>query len=139
MAASQASELLKFNKDITKFSAAIGVNVTVVTRKIALDIFASIIRRTPADTGRARASWNINAGSADLSVSPSVKKGGKVPLTDKGGSLGIVAAFSSIFITNNLVYITFLEEGSSTQAPAGMVKVALEEATSFLSKAVRGL
>ena len=42
-------------------------------------------------------------------------------------ALGKIEAFSTIILYNNVEYIVALEEGSSGQAPAGMVAVSIEE------------
>lgn len=133
-----SKEVDKFNRDLVRFSNKLELNLTVVTRKLAIDLFTSIVRRTPVDTGRARVSWNINAGRPDLDVAPK----GRYPENQalaKIGDLGAGTPFSAIYITNNLPYITVLEDGSSTQAPNGMVKVSLQSLVTFLNRALRDL
>ena len=47
---------------------------------------------------------------------------------DKGlAILTGLPAFSVVWLSNNLDYILFLEEGSSRQAPQGMVAVTVQE------------
>jgi len=125
-------------KGIKKFAKQSGLEVDKVVRKIALIAYDGITKRTPVDTGRARANWNFSVGNADTTVSsegfgkstgkhvnsptpPSSPKAPKITLK-KGDGL------EDIYITNNLPYIKRLEYGHhSKQAPKGMVKVTLAE------------
>ena len=47
-------------------------------RRIAIEIYTRITLKTPVDTGRARASWNLSRGKPDLSVA-----GERAKLEDK--------------------------------------------------------
>ena len=60
------------------------------------DLFYEIRRRTPVDTGNARDSWEFHK--------------------DANGDISIV---------NDVDYIIYLEEGSSQQAPSGMVRTSI--------------
>ena len=102
----------------------------LIVKKVVIDAYASIVDRTPVDTGRARASWQFG-----INTEPQ----GKVPEGDYRSQIsGIVAeTVSEIeaapaavwFIANNLGYIEALEAGWSKQAPAGMVSLTLREIT----------
>lgn len=130
-----------FKADLNKFSRKVGVDIGLVVKKLAFDIFTGVVKKTPVDTGRARAAWNISAGKPDLSVPDAAQFKG----SDGGGkrgptfipNIGTSGIFTKIFITNNLDYIEFLENGSSEQSPNGMVAVTLAESRSFLRKAIK--
>jgi hypothetical protein len=88
--------------------------MTQVGRKVALELFRRVIYKTPVDTGRARANWQVTIGSqATMSKATAASAGFK--------------AGDTIYLTNNLPYIRKLEEGSSQQAPAGMVALTVQE------------
>jgi len=91
--------------------------------RLALDLLRRIVFRTPVDTGRARGNWQTVVGSSNEST----VEGGGAPLA--GGAAVIAGAppFSVITIFNNVKYIRKLEEGSSRQAPTGMVRVSVAE------------
>lgn len=125
-----------FALDLSRFAKKANVDMRLVVRKLAFESFKRIILRTPVDTGRARANWGVTIGQP--------RTGFTVEGFDKGGGATMAAAQAavqqfdcngSIFITNNVPYIGPLEYGSSTQAPAGMVRVTVEEMTGFLNKA----
>ncbi len=114
----------------------------IVTRKVAMEVFQRVIMRTPVDTGRARANWQVSIGSPVDGVLDDVNK---IPVGTPGGSaIGRVATVvdkhrgdDSIFLANNLPYIEVLENGSSLQAPSGMVKVTLAEYPGIVEDAVK--
>lgn len=108
----------------------------LVVKKLAIELFKLIVLKTPVDTGRARASWNLSAGIIDTSVEPSgeYEKGqalAKARLSNLPGN------FRVIWITNSLPYIIALEHGHSTQAPAGMVGLSVEEIEFYLDGVIR--
>lgn len=92
-----------------------------IARAATLDYFSGTIKDTPVDTGRARGNWQTSVGTP---VS------GEIDRDDKGGTAAIAeveaktpaGAGQETFMANNLPYIDSLENGSSQQAPAGMVR-----------------
>ena len=92
-------------------------------KKVSLDALGRVVEKTPVDTGRARANWQVGIDNAPE---------GEVPIgTDpRGNGLAALTALRPnrvVYISNNVEYIVPLEEGSSNQAPNGMVAVTLEE------------
>lgn len=112
-----------FNADLARFIKKTDLAADVVVRKVALQVYAGVTKKTPVDTGRARANWNMSVGSVDYSVDEEATKVQRPALKKGDGE-------KAIYITNNLPYIQVLEEGSSTQAPNGMVEVTLNEVRS---------
>lgn len=119
----------KYQQQIEAFGKKLDLSVKVATRQVALMLHDRVVMRTPVDTGRARASWNIVEGTAaDLSVADESFSGGE------GGGAAVargkqenLSDANSYVISNNLPYIVRLENGHSQQAPAGMVLLAVEE------------
>lgn len=114
-----------FGLDISKFAEKAKGRLDLVVRKISLDLFSRVIMATPVDTGRARGNWAVRIGSVPRGV---------LELTDKEGTATISAADAAvlqlkagdvIFLGNSVAYIKLLEDGSSKQAPAGMIASAL--------------
>ena len=118
-----------FNLDINKFAKAIGVEVEVVTRKIAFSLYSDIVQSTPVDTGRAKANWNVGFGRIDDQVNKNTRF---TPVRFPKGS-----GKRAIYITNHLPYIGVLENGSSKQAPSGMVAISMLNLKARLSSVIR--
>ncbi len=119
-----------FNLDLKEFAHKIDLEVEVVTRKIGMDAWTGVTRKTPVDTGRARANWNIGVGVVDSSTSDATSQ--SVPTLRKGDGV------NALYITNNLPYIESLERGDSTQAPNGMVEVTMTEIKGHINDIIRG-
>lgn len=119
----------QFSVDVDRFAARIGLDVVTVVKKLSFDIFADVVAGTPVDTGRAMNNWNISVGSIDTSTTEI----GGARASIQGGKIGEAAPalaglrpFDTVWISNHLPYIGFLEEGSSQQAPNGWVAQAIQ-------------
>lgn len=125
-----------FGDDLHKFAKKAELDLNTVVRKVSFDLWNNVTRRTPVDTGRARGSWNITEEVTDLSTKAPKQKGEKYPANVKG-NVGQITGKRAVYITNNVEYIEYLEDGWSDKAPAGMVKVAIAEEAAKL-KAFKG-
>lgn len=132
----------EFNAQLTKFARKIQVAPRKVVKKVAFQLFRRIIEKTPVDTGRARASWNIAIGSIDSSIAPegdNLKSPGA--LASKANTVlagyGTDGRLPVVWISNNLPYIGELENGHSQQSPAGMVALSIQEEQSAFNQAWR--
>lgn len=128
-----ANDFRTFSLQLDDFARKVGVSGTTVAKRVGLDLFGRIVRKTPVDTGRARASWNISLKQAERSVQPAAQHTYPIP------QVGVVSMKpgDTIWISNNLPYIVKLEEGHSKQAPAGMVALSIEEVNLSMSKLER--
>ncbi len=117
---------------------------TQVIRKLALDIVANLVKAaaeggTPVDTGWARSNWLINIGSPI--TSPSGDVGQPSPSAQSAGQASMLVYSvlqGPVWISNNVPYIVFLNEGSSKQAPAGFVQRSIARALTSLPTTVGG-
>lgn len=127
---------MSFSSDLEKFQKKAGLKTSTLVRRISLEVFSRVVRKTPVDTGRARASWQISAGKINPAVAPEGFSGGEA------GAEAVVASkmateakgdTSVVYITNSLPYAVELERGSSKQAPNGMVATTIQEIQSWIS------
>ncbi len=109
-----------FDIDLKKLAEKMELSVDVVARKVALEVYSGITEKTPVDTGRAKANWNLSVGRPNLSVNMTAR-------TPKQGQLKKGEGLGNIWIANNLPYISALENGHSKQAAQGMVAITLAE------------
>ena len=142
--------MAKWTVDIGKLAEKRKVAIQDVRKNYAFALYSSIVRKTPVDTGRARANWNISVGHEDTTVTEDTRKSPKTisQMPEPKGD-------ESIFISNNLPYITMLEYGGypnppkkdggktingySRQAPNGMVGVTLANNEAIFEAAVRSV
>lgn len=109
------------------------VSEAVVTR-LTLNITANLVESTPVDLGWARANWvpaigaafTGNSGAADPDEGSVSAQGAR-----QQAAIAAMTAYKlgrgSVFISNNVPYISRLNAGSSRQAPAGFVQAAVRE------------
>lgn len=120
----------QFEKDIAKFIEYTQARVADVAGKLAFDAFDGVTTRTPVDTGYARGQWKISQGSPDYSREDEkeYKAGGGAGLPGAKGRNSEEAGkardkgtpeFPTWYITNNVPYIIYLEQGRSKQIGKG--------------------
>lgn len=103
-------------------------NSDQLCRALLLETQSRLMQKTPVDTGRARANWNLSIGEIDPAVDEEATSA-DVPGKQAEG-VAVVAEFRAGqvgYVTNALPYIPELEKGHSKQAPAGMVAVTVAE------------
>ena len=118
---------MSFDSDIKRFSKTTGIALDKAVRTIAFDAFAIVTRKTPVDTGRAKGNWNISVGTPDKSINEAATSTGKGKPARNTMNVKKGDGMKPIFITNSLDYIHDLEDGTSTQAPRGMVAITVNE------------
>jgi len=120
-------DLEDFSREINVLVDEIETNVNTLMKQIATGIDQTVVMATPVDTGRARANWTVTLNtrtktSHERTDFEQVLVESKAVIDQYGSHT------NAIYITNNLAYIGKLNEGSSAQAPAGFVEIALHEA-----------
>ncbi len=117
--------------------------ITILQKKVAFQALRSLIKKTPVGNpslwkdptsappgyvgGHARANWMVGIGQAPTGEVANVDPIGTATENEQKAVLGFVPPYSIVFIVNNVNYILWLEDGSSTQAPNGMLRVTLAE------------
>jgi len=123
-----------------------GLDVTVerAMKVVTLEATAILIEETPRDTGWARANWVPQIGQpfANTAGTRELAERGTLDLSVQQGGVAEVATQyrverGRVFITNNVPYILLLNEGSSTQAPAGYVQIGLAKAVRNAERKLR--
>lgn len=133
------SDARALDKAMTEMCALYAEYARSTVALVAFEAYRTLVERTPEDTGRARASWNLGA-------EPS---GAVPPAGDYPGFRGDVSAAveqaiakvgadaESFSITSDLGYMPFLEAGWSEQAPAGFIALTFREAAEQLGQMAR--
>lgn len=120
-----------FTANLKRFTDKTELELDRVVRKIAFDVDRRVTKKTPVDTGRARANWNVSVGEIDTSIQLDT-------FSKKVTNLGRGDGENPIYITNSLPYIFSLEHGGSRQAPSGMVEVTMAEIKGHIQNVIRG-
>lgn len=133
-----------------KLAEKVKLDVETVVRKSTLDVFSAVAVRSPVDTGRFRANWNVSYGAVDTTVTASTDQGRVNTETQKALTLPVGGV---VYMSNSLPYAQKLEYGGypnppknptgkteggySIQAPRGMVRISQLEFNDYVQKAIK--
>lgn len=131
--------LQSLHAPIVEFAKLIDVNLATVCQALTMELFSAITQRTPVDTGRARASWQVSEKTIPTGTPPAGSYTGGAKSADALAAIGKVTGTQTIYIVSNLDYIEPLENGHSAQAPVGMVRISIAEAAAKIKLTVAKL
>ncbi len=114
-----------FVRNIKALARRIEVNVDKHVIETATLLSNIIILETPVDTGRARNNWFLTPSSPTRETTTDTDKTGAGRITSNRFAAEASPLGAPIYLSNNLPYIGFLNEGSSAQAPAMFVEKAI--------------
>lgn len=123
----------EFARRIRRRARQIEEGVDEVVIKTAGAVNQAVVLATPVDTGRARANWQVGLGAPERAVREEEDPSGSGTIGRNNLVISGRAPRQTIYLSNNVDYIGRLNEGSSSQAPAGFV----EEAVAAGVRAVR--
>ena len=143
---------MSFSEDIQKFAQHCIDNADLVVRKTVLDVGKSLVERTPVGNpdlwqnpdnkpegyvgGHARANWSHSIGALVNQEFKEIDATGGASIDRIISSVPVKAAGKVHYIQNSLPYMQALEDGHSTQAPAGIVAVTEVEFQDYVQKAI---
>jgi hypothetical protein len=113
-----------WNFDIKTFNNVVERQAVKVTEKLANGVYDSLVDLSPVRQGQFRASWNMQVGSPDLSKVFGGTPENPLPKPKRPKLRGL-SIKKLIYISNSHEYASLLEDGSSDQAPNGMVRITL--------------
>jgi hypothetical protein len=123
-----------------------------VARDTATDIFEQIIRRTPYGKpelwkgkppkgyvpGQLKGNWQATIGSPSDSILPLKDKSGGTTIKNMKNVIEKWDGTGAVYFINSLPYAARIEYGAhSTQAPQGMVRLALASVDNAIKKAIK--
>ncbi|MCP4377725.1 MAG: hypothetical protein GY794_16305 [bacterium] len=123
----EIKNVVEFSLDLTKFKDLAAEQHKALLKKVAFQLLELIVTKNPVKTGRSQNNWQV---AVDSAAGDTVIDGIRTPqaiVEDGLSQLADVEAFSVIILYNNVEYIAALEDGSSTQAPEGMVAISIVE------------
>lgn len=127
----------QFKRNFAALMKKAGRKAEMVVRASALSVGASLIQRTPVDTGRAKANWVPGIGAVNTKTTGEINAEAAVGVINQ--ALQTWKPGQTIYITNSLPYIKRLEDGWSNQAPAGMVRLTIVEWKDSVRRAAEGI
>lgn len=128
------SNIRDFQIGLDRFVEDIDVNVGRLHRAVALEGLAGVVRMTPVDEGRARGAWTVSHGSPDFAEPGTLDTRGGATIARGGTAIAAAEPYSEMHIVNAVPYIEELENGSSQQAPNGMLNVTFNRLNAWLQR-----
>ena len=138
--------LLEFSRRIALIGTGVVEEADRLVRTVALLADQTVVLRTPVDKGRARSNWSVALDAPPRTQIEAYAPGqqGSTGAANAQAALAQGAAAisgysgwrnSSINISNNLPYINRLNQGWSSQAPAGFVEAAVQTSVRAVKRA----
>lgn len=132
---------MSFDDDAKRIEQGLNTAVGRIITKGALSVLSTVVLASPVGDpnlwkvpkappgyagGRFRGNWTVSVGSEDDTVKKEVDPAGTATIAAGKAVLGDgVPLEPKIFIQNNLPYAQRLNEGWSSQAPAGFIEKAI--------------
>lgn len=120
------------NQDIIAILKELDEFVGGLAQKLNVNVVAELQSTTPVDTGWARINWVPSFGqpfSGTAGTRSLAEQGSLDPNPQANGVAALASqyklGFGDIFISNNVDYITKLNDGSSRKAPRYFVQAAI--------------
>jgi len=95
--------------------------------KASIQVVNGVSEKMPVDTGRARGGTQTKMGSPHTNDPNRPDKTGQLSLIEAQSALETLKLGDDVFVSNNVEYVSFLEDGSSQQAPKGMFQLTVDE------------
>ncbi len=128
---------MSFTEDMRRFAEKAKRGYVEVTTESLIDLSASIIIKTPVDEGTLANNWQA---STDTPAPGTIVLGGGSGQKAKIKRSVAASIGGLYYFVNNLPYAGRIEfDGHSDKAPAGMVRVSIENYQKFLDNAISQL
>ena len=132
---------MSFTLDLSRACEAMKGRTDLVVRKVLLDLGTSLVMKSPVGDatlwksappagyagGHFRGNWQHGFGSAPSGELPDIDPSGSASMSRIESGVASSLAAGIHYLANNLPYAQRLEDGWSSQAPAGMMELTLIE------------
>jgi hypothetical protein len=125
----------EFIQDLNTINRQVQDSIDLIIRKAVIDLWTDLVDQNPVDTGRSRAGWIVSGGAPSDYVPAEGRDG-----YDVSPDQATPPAHASVYyVTNNVEYISVLNDGHSQQAPVGWVDAAVANFQDYLQQALNEL
>lgn len=131
----------EFHGNIDAWINAVDNGLKDCVELFAEKVHTDLVKRSPVDTGRYRANWQVTENNPPLySLNKYDKHGDKTIAEGKRAIYSILrggGAVRSIYFSNMLIYANVLEYGHSRQAPEGVLGIVAVKLRSYMAEAIK--
>lgn len=123
-----------------RIAKALRVKVDSVRRTVAFEVYRLAALNTPVKTGRGRWGWYISVGAPAAEVPPKGEYGFPDVMDHGGDALtgGNISVDATIYITNNVGYLVFVNNGTRHIRPRRFVERTMAQARAAVALAENG-
>lgn len=117
-----------------KLASDIELNTNDLVKKVGIRVHHEVVMATPVDTGEARSNWQMTVGAPALNAIGPHIPGSMGSTRGQNAAESIIKGLNNldtkrpgqdVWISNNAPYIGELNRGTSRQAAAGFIHVAI--------------
>ena len=123
-----------FARRILRRARQVEIGGLEALRATAVVVNQTVVLTTPVKFGHARANWQIGI---DTSITEEIDENdisGAATISRNNGTIRSSTPQKIIVLSNNVPYIQQLNEGSSSQAPAMFVQIAILQAITAVKR-----
>lgn len=117
----------EFRVDLSKFDDLVEEEGKQLKRKVAIAVLKGCIGRTAVDTGHCRGNWQVSFGSPSRTVVNAQDPAGQQTFMRGYTKLLEVELAPTIWVVNNVDYVSYLEHGTEKMAAQPMVAPTIAE------------
>lgn len=110
-----------------RIEKAIRLRISGIKRELAFEFYRLAALNTPVDTGRGRWGWYMSVGSPSDEVPPEGQYGFPDVADHGGGALDNITVDGTLYITNNVGYLVYVNNGTRYIAPRRFVERAISQ------------
>ena len=111
--------------------------LTKALQNTAVETINRLIDRTPVDTGAAKFHWFVRPLPYERFDPARVDPSGSKPKTDARRDVRLFRIGQTVWLVNSAPYFVYLEQGTSTQAPQGIVAITFAEVNLLWQKEIQ--
>lgn len=126
-----------FTAQLQQFADETMSKADSIFRDVVMSMAGVIVRLSPVDTGNFKGAWRLSIDGYDTTVPETPDKQGGEVLARMLAEVGNLTFGQAAYLQNNLPYAVPLEFGHSTQAPAGIVRIAQAQFQQLVQQAIR--
>lgn len=118
-----------FDLGLASIADELEADYNMLIRRFTFGVYSRVVRKSPVDTGRFRGNWIVSIGKPLATTFDQFNKNASVFVNNNPATIESfdLQRNSELIIQNNLPYAEKLEQGSSKQAPNGMLDISIRE------------
>ncbi len=128
---------MSFSNQIKQFVQKAEARQVQVLQEVAKELGERLVKRTPVETGMARAHWQASINAPAAGPVAAVDPTGQQTIDTLNRAIEGAKMGDAIYIVNAAPHAQALEDGHSKQAPNGMVAATMLEAPAVIQDVIR--